>query len=44
MQAPLTTAARVIRAEPGHGGVERLEARFLGCAFAPHRHDTYAGV
>lgn len=34
-------AARV-RAEPGSGGVERLEARFLGRAFAPHRHDTYA--
>lgn len=36
------TAARVIRAEPGHGGVERMEARFVGRAFAPHRHDTYA--
>ena len=34
-------AARV-RAEPASGGVERLEARFTGRAFAPHRHDTYA--
>jgi AraC-like DNA-binding protein len=24
------------------GGVERIEARFRGRAFAPHRHDTYA--
>lgn len=23
-------------------GIERVEARFLGRAFAPHRHDTYA--
>lgn len=35
-------AARLVRAELGSGGVERLEARFLGRAFAPHRHDTYA--
>lgn len=28
----------------GHGcnGIERLQARFRGQAFAPHRHDTYA--
>ena len=32
-----------IRVAPGDGGgVERLETRFLGRAFAPHRHDTYA--
>ena len=31
-----------IRMGPGSGGIERLEARFLGRAFAPHRHDTYA--
>ncbi|MFN3537251.1 MAG: AraC family transcriptional regulator [Brevundimonas sp.] len=24
------------------GGIDRLEARFTGVAFAPHRHDTYA--
>jgi AraC-like DNA-binding protein len=27
---------------PGCDGIERLEARFRGRAFAPHRHDTYA--
>ncbi|KEQ02906.1 AraC family transcriptional regulator [Pseudorhizobium pelagicum] len=27
-------------AEPSHG-VERIEARFYGNAFSPHRHDTY---
>jgi AraC-like DNA-binding protein len=26
----------------GAEGIERLEAHFLGQAFAPHRHDTYA--
>lgn len=26
----------------GARGIERLEAAFSGCAFAPHRHDTYA--
>src|SRR4051794_7272862 len=31
-----------VRTEPARGGVEPLEARFLGRAFAPHRHDTYA--
>lgn len=24
------------------GGIDRIEARFEGVAFAPHRHDTYA--
>lgn len=24
------------------GGIDRVEARFTGAAFAPHRHDTYA--
>lgn len=27
---------------PGSAGIERLEARFVGQSFAPHRHDTYA--
>jgi AraC-like DNA-binding protein len=31
-----------IRIDAGGEGIERLEARFLGQAFAPHRHDTYA--
>ena len=31
-----------IRVGPSSGGIECLEARFLGRAFAPHRHDTYA--
>jgi AraC-like DNA-binding protein len=31
-----------IRTGPGGAGIERLEARFRGRAFAPHRHDTYA--
>ena len=35
------TAAR-IRMGPGCAGIERLETRFPGHAFAPHRHDTYA--
>lgn len=26
----------------GGGGIERLEARLVGQAFSPHRHDTYA--
>lgn len=30
-----------IRIGPGSDGIERLEARFQGRAFAPHRHDTY---
>jgi AraC-like DNA-binding protein len=31
-----------IRAAPACQGLERIEARFLGHAFDPHRHDTYA--
>jgi AraC-like DNA-binding protein len=31
-----------IRVGCGSAGIERLEARLLGQAFAPHRHDTYA--
>ena len=31
-----------LRIGPGCDGIERLEARFRGLAFAPHRHDTYA--
>ncbi len=31
-----------IRLGSAGGGIERLEARFPGRAFAPHRHDTYA--
>lgn len=31
-----------IRIGSGAEGIERLEARFLGQAFSPHRHDTYA--
>ena len=31
-----------IRIGRGGAGIERAEARFLGRAFAPHRHDTYA--
>jgi AraC-like DNA-binding protein len=37
-----SATARIRVAPGGGGGVERLEARFLGRAFAPHRHDTYA--
>lgn len=39
---------RVLAASAGNwllrapGGVDRIEARFSGVAFAPHRHDTYA--
>lgn len=32
---------RIITA-PGAAGMERIEARFHGNAFDPHRHDTYA--
>jgi AraC-like DNA-binding protein len=39
---PMQAAAARVWAEPESGGVERMEARFLGRAFAPHRHDTYA--
>src|SRR5260370_8649895 len=31
-----------IRIGSGGEGIERLEAHFVGQAFAPHRHDTYA--
>lgn len=37
-----TRAGAHIRVGPSSGGIECLEARFLGRAFAPHRHDTYA--
>jgi len=32
----------VVRAAPDDPGMERIEARFLGNAYARHRHDTYA--
>ena len=35
-------AGRRIRIGCGSAGIERLEARFVGPAFSPHRHDTYA--
>ena len=31
-----------IVAAPDFPGIERIEARFAGAAFEPHRHDTYA--
>jgi AraC-like DNA-binding protein len=31
-----------IVAAPGGDGLERIEARFFGAAYARHRHDTYA--
>ena len=31
-----------MRAAPGSGGIERIEAYFSGHGFDPHRHDTYA--
>lgn len=31
-----------ITAAPGDDGIERIEARFFGEAYARHRHDTYA--
>ncbi|WP_244513470.1 AraC family transcriptional regulator [Devosia insulae] len=31
-----------MRAAPGYPGLERIEARFVGNAYARHRHDTYA--
>ncbi|MGQ9366938.1 AraC family transcriptional regulator [Azospirillum sp. ST 5-10] len=31
-----------VRPAPSRPGMERIEARFAGRAFAPHRHDTYA--
>jgi AraC-like DNA-binding protein len=35
-------AGNRIRIGRGTKGIERLEARFVGQAFSPHRHDTYA--
>lgn len=35
-------AGNRIRIGRGSAGIERLEARFVGQAFSPHRHDTYA--
>ncbi len=37
-----SAAADAVRAAPGVLGMERIEARFLGNAYARHRHDTYA--
>ncbi|HLW93443.1 MAG TPA: AraC family transcriptional regulator [Roseiarcus sp.] len=34
-------AEKIISA-PAFPGIERIEARFFGAAFEPHRHDTYA--
>lgn len=31
-----------IQVSPAEQGIERIEARFHGNGFAPHRHDTYA--
>ncbi|MCY1082742.1 AraC family transcriptional regulator [Archangium lansingense] len=35
-------AGHVLRVGCGAEGLERLEASFIGQAFSPHRHDTYA--
>lgn len=35
-------AADGIRPAPAFPGIERIEARFSGHAYDPHRHDTYA--
>jgi len=35
-------APNSIRFGTGAPGLERAEVRFTSCAFAPHRHDTYA--
>ncbi len=40
--APFGARDTRIRIGAGCAGIERLEARFRGRAFAPHRHDTYA--
>jgi AraC-like DNA-binding protein len=42
--AARVTSARGDRIRIGTGGegIERLEAHFMGQAFSPHRHDTYA--
>src|SRR5262249_48289542 len=36
------TPGNAIVAAPAFPGIERIEARFSGAAFEPHRHDTYA--
>lgn len=36
------TGRDMIRISPSEDGVDRIEARFNGNGFAPHRHDTYA--
>jgi AraC-like DNA-binding protein len=36
------TGRERIVAAPGADGLERIEARFFGAAYARHRHDTYA--
>jgi AraC-like DNA-binding protein len=38
----MVARSRRIRIGSGAEGIERLEAHFLGQAFSPHRHDTYA--
>jgi AraC-like DNA-binding protein len=38
----MATSRERIRIGTGAPGLERLEARFEGRPFAPHRHDTYA--
>ncbi|TIW84422.1 MAG: AraC family transcriptional regulator, partial [Mesorhizobium sp.] len=35
-------AENCIISAPDPAGMERIEARFHGSAFDPHRHDTYA--
>lgn len=37
-----SVADDAVRAAPGYPGMERIEAQFLGNAYARHRHDTYA--
>ncbi|MEM9106639.1 MAG: AraC family ligand binding domain-containing protein, partial [Pseudomonadota bacterium] len=37
-----TAAGDSIRIAPDTDGIERIEARFKGKGFDPHRHDTYA--
>lgn len=37
-----STAKDSIRIAPDADGIERIEARFKGRGFDPHRHDTYA--
>ncbi len=32
----------MIRSSPREAGIDRIEARFCGNGFSPHRHDTYA--